>query len=156
MRIGILGDSHEQVKDIDRCIKKLNNVNIIIHTGDMLKDALYITRKHNIPVIGVRGNCDPYNAGEEEILYTANNYNILICHGHNYGVKSSLKMILHRGKNANAHIIVFGHTHIPYYEQVDSIHLLNPGSLAFPRGFSKKSVAIIEINERISIKHIEV
>ena len=156
MLIGVLGDSHEQVKDIDKCIKKLNNVNIIIHTGDMLTDAQYITRKYNIPVLGVRGNCDPYNVGEEEILYTVSNYNILICHGHNYGVKSSLNRILLRGKNVNANIIIFGHTHIPYYEEVDSIHLLNPGSLAFPREFSKKSAAILEINERISIKHIEV
>jgi len=153
--IGVLGDSHHQEKLIDKCIRKLNKVNIIIHTGDMISDAQYITRKYNIPVIGVAGNCDDYGAGNEEIIYNINSHKILVCHGHNYGVKHSLENLYNRGKEAGVSLVIFGHTHVPYYENRNNIHILNPGSIAFPRGFSCRCCAVVEIDEIITIKHVE-
>lgn len=156
MLIGVLGDSHHQTEDIDKCIKELKMVNLIIHTGDMISDANYITEKYNIPVIGVSGNCDPYIKEMEEFIYDVNDTRIFICHGHNYGVKSSLRRLILRGKEVGSNIVIFGHTHIPLYEKFENIHMLNPGSIAYPRGQSNKSMAILEIKERISIKHVGV
>lgn len=156
MLIGVLGDSHQQIEEIDKCIKRLKNVNLIIHTGDMVNDCNYIANKLNIPTIGVLGNCDPYGDGKDEILYEVNNIKIFICHGHRYGVKRSLDKLVKRGKVLGANIVIFGHTHIPIYKESEGMHILNPGSIAFPRGFSKKSIGIIEISERITIKHVDI
>lgn len=154
MKIGVLGDSHRNKEDIDRAIERLKEVDLIIHTGDMITDAQYITDKYHIQVVGVKGNCDIYNKGQEEIICEIGSKRIYVCHGHQYGVKSTLRIIASKGKAQNADVVIFGHTHIPFHEKLDNLHLLNPGSIALPRGLSQKSFALMEINEIISIKHI--
>ena len=47
------------------------------------------------------------------------------------------------GAARNADIIMFGHTHRPYFEERDGITVLNPGSLSFPRQEGRKSSYMI-------------
>ena len=48
-----------------------------------------------------------------------------------------------KGAARNADIIMFGHTHRPYFEERDGITVLNPGSLSFPRQEGRKSSYMI-------------
>ncbi len=41
-------------------------------------------------------------------------------------------------------IYIQGHTHIPKMEVIDGKLYLNPGSLSFPRGMSKKSYIVYQ------------
>ena len=41
--------------------------------------------------------------------------------------------IREEGAARKVDIVMFGHTHKPYFEQKDGITVLNPGSLAYPR-----------------------
>ena len=54
--------------------------------------------------------------------------------------------IFEEGQARKADIIMYGHTHKPFFEQREGITLLNPGSLSFPRQEGRKgSYMIIEI-----------
>ena len=41
-------------------------------------------------------------------------------------------------RSSKVDIVMFGHTHKPYFEQKDGITVLNPGSLAYPRQEGRK------------------
>ena len=66
------------------------------------------------------------------------NKKAFITHGHNYSVSMTKEQILEEGKVRGADIVMFGHTHQPYFEQKDGITLLNPGSLSYPRQIGRK------------------
>lgn len=149
MKIGILGDSHNQYHYLDLAVEKLKDVDLIIHTGDHYHDIKYIEKKHKIKTIGVKGNCDTF--GVEELTTTFGGKRFFICHGHMYGVKSRINSLFYRGKEIQADVAVFGHTHIPFYMVEENMVLVNPGSVAYPRGGSKKSCSKLEINNDIRV-----
>lgn len=149
MKIGVLGDSHLNMEYLNKVIKELKQVDYIIHTGDNYCDFEYIMEKLKIKGIGVKGNCDP--KGPEEIIEEIAGRRFLICHGHRYGVKESLNNLFYRGKEVQADIVIFGHSHVPVYEVIDGLVLLNPGSIAFPRGGSRRSYALLKLNEEVGV-----
>ncbi|NLM03686.1 MAG: metallophosphoesterase [Clostridiales bacterium] len=153
LRIIVISDTHGHVKDIDYLMKDLEDVDYIIHTGDYINDAEYIIKKYDMNVIAVVGNCDFNFTSSREIVKNIGNKVFFITHGHEYNVKYDLNRIFYRGKELGADIVLFGHSHVPSYNKIDEMILLNPGSLSLPRGNSTKSYAIIRINgEEINVE----
>lgn len=152
MKIGVMSDTHGMHSYIDLAMEYLKEVDLIIHGGDNYKDTKYIEKNYNIKVIGVAGNCDIENSCDriEEI----EGKKIFITHGHNYGVKTDINRIFYAGKENNADVVIFGHSHVPLYVEEEGIILLNPGSLSLPRGGSKKSCCIVTIEEDIEVDFI--
>lgn len=155
MKIGIVGDSHLHMETINKVIKELKQMDFIIHTGDNYCDFEYISKTLQIEGIGVSGNCDP--KGIEEVIREIAGKRFLVCHGHHYGVKGSLNTLFYRGKEVNADIVIFGHSHVPFYGKEDGMIMLNPGSISFPRGGSRRSYAILHLEEaiRVEFKNLE-
>jgi len=54
---------------------------------------------------------------------------------------------LYRAAELECIAVFYGHTHLPHYEIIDGIHVLNPGSLAIPFDGTLGSFAIVEISE---------
>ena len=56
--------------------------------------------------------------------------------------------IREEGKARGAEIVMFGHTHRPFFEDDNGIIVLNPGSLSFPRQEGRKgSYMILEMDQ---------
>lgn len=158
MKIAILGDSHNHLEVLDRLHeeKRLKGVELILHTGDMCNDGSYLEEITGIKVIGVKGNSDPvYSDCEMEMILELEGYKILLTHGHRYGVKGSNDRLFYRGKEVGADIVVFGHSHIPLTIEEEHMLLLNPGSIGFPRGLSKKSYGIVTLGNQIKVDLME-
>ncbi|CAH0539033.1 phosphodiesterase [Vibrio marisflavi] len=95
-------------------------------------------------IIAVRGNCDsevdqmlldfPMMVDYSWLLLESGK-RMFITHGHIYNMDN-------RPKLAEGDILVCGHTHIPVAERYHDIYVINPGSITFPRGYSKASYAI--------------
>lgn len=53
-------------------------------------------------------------------------------------------------------LIVFGHSHVPFYEKERSAVFFNPGSLSFPRGGFSPSFGVMEIDDdsKFTVRHI--
>lgn len=156
MKIGVLSDTHKNKASIERALEILSDVDLYIHAGDNFSDSVFISKKTKKPIIAVKGNCDFESGVEDEILFEIEGFLIFLTHGHKYLIKNSYDFILEKAKQLGANIVIFGHSHESELIKKDQIYLLNPGSTALPRGFSKASVALIDINgSDVNIKHLE-
>ena len=146
MKIGVISDTHGYIDGCLEKLKQIDNLNIVIHLGDYVRDALKIENELGKKVIYVKGNCDfSENNVEEDKLIEIEGKKIFITHGHLYSVKSDINRIFYRGKELDADMILFGHSHASMIIESENILILNPGSPTIPRGGSKKSIGIIEI-----------
>ena len=60
-------------------------------------------------------------------------YSIVSQHGHCHYVNARKDMLKSTAKQKGARIALFGHTHVPFCEEMDGILVANPGSLSLPR-----------------------
>ena len=158
MRIGIVSDTHRFTTAIDKAIPYLKHCDLIVHAGDNIDDSYYIEAVTDVPVVAVKGNCDFYSdPGNDEETFMAEDKKVLVCHGHNYGIKYNLYDLEKRAQDSNADIVIFGHSHVPCYEEKDGVVFINPGSTSLPRGGSSKGLGILDVEsgeityERIKI-----
>ena len=117
--------------------------NHVIHLGDHIGDAEELSRLFPmLPVLMVRGNCDFANVGREEVLTEFGKFRFLVCHGHQYGVKSGLLRYGLAAREKLADVALFGHTHQAFCDCSNGIWFVNPGSC----GGIRPSYAVIEIS----------
>lgn len=101
----------------------------ILHLGDLCRDFEELQRRMPMQTMqNVCGNCDGFTETPDQRVLLVEGRRILMCHGHRYRVKSDYGPAVWAAQEANADILLFGHTHIPYCEQVDGLWVLNPGS----------------------------
>ena len=144
MKIGIMSDSHGDRRAIDRAVERAGKVDLWLHAGDCAPDAAYLALVSAVRVENVAGNTDwPDGKTPDEIVVEAAGHRIFLTHGHIYGVRSTLKMLVAAAKEAQADIAVYGHTHVKKLEKKDNLIILNPGSPSRPRDYAP-SFAILE------------
>lgn len=129
----------------------------IIHAGDITERSLLDMLENVAPVIAVKGNADILKLPEEEIL-NIRDKRVLVIHGHNF-LTLDTQNLLYKGLEEEADIVIFGHTHRPYYAKLKymgkEITLLNPGSPTLPR-MSEPTFAILNIGESVEVKFYNV
>lgn len=134
MKLIIVSDTHLRVEGLIHRIREIENVDMILHLGDMVRDASTISKRLGKKVIDVKGNCDMTG---DRIPITRQliwqNKKILMTHGHEYNVKTSLNRLFYKALETQSDIVLFGHTHMPMQETVGGILFFNPGSATFPR-----------------------
>lgn len=142
MLIGVISDTHRYNWVIGEAVKKMGDVDMIIHLGDNVQDVEEIAKFFKGRIISVRGNCDSSKTVPAEIIETIGGKRFLITHGHKYDVKNSMTRLKFKALEAEADVVLFGHTHVSGIAYEDGIWFVNPGSPAVPRD-SFFSVAII-------------
>ena len=148
MRVLVISDTHRTLNKIVSLLKDIkDDIDAVIHLGDNVEDADFIKRNYKLPVYYVAGNCDYNGSALAEQVFELGGKVFYITHGHYYDVKYDQSSLVYRGMEVGADICLFGHTHEPYLEVIKNIVVMNPGSLAFPRGGSKESYGIIKIED---------
>lgn len=136
--------------------KKLyGKIDVVIHSGDSDKmDDSYYTNLCKCPFYMVRGNND-YNDCRDTIIVSVAGKRILVTHGHRYGVYSGTQRLFYGALENKADVAVYGHTHIPFYEEVENVVIVNPGSLTLPRNSRIGSFAVMTIDDegKIIVEH---
>lgn len=131
MKLLILSDSHGAVENMELAVQQ-EMPDAVLHLGDCWRDADDLRGIFpNLPLYQVAGNCDryAYQPDLEERRITSFDSNVFfMVHGHQYGVKSGLLRLELAGREAGARVMLFGHTHRAYAEQVDDILFFNPGA----------------------------
>lgn len=146
MLIAVISDTHRITKFIALAKKAIKDADILIHLGDNIEDVEALERGFKGKVYAVAGNCDYSSKYPKEGILEINSRKIFYTHGDLYGVKSSINNIYYRGKELEADIVLFGHTHQHIIEKGDGIVLMNPGSVSLPR-LKGRYIGIIEIND---------
>ncbi|UMZ72829.1 YfcE family phosphodiesterase [Natranaerofaba carboxydovora] len=147
MRIAVLSDTHREVKKAEDALIMLGEFDCLFHAGDFYEDFLKLKYKFPVSIAeAVRGNCDSHSY-PERLMIDLFSYRILLVHGHQYNVKSSLNSLRFAAKELNVDIVIFGHTHVAckVEDQDENILYFNPGSVLETGG--KSSVGVIEIDE---------
>ena len=108
----------------------------IIHLGDLLEDAEELTYAYpNIPVCMVPGNCDGWTMQPLKRQITLCGKQILLSHGHFWNVKRNYHAAIAEARACGVHVLLFGHTHVPYCEQLeDDLWVMNPGPASVSYG----------------------
>jgi len=147
MKILVFSDSHRKpIKMLELANKLALDVGIIVHLGDCYDDFSLLQKSFpNHCLHGIAGNCD-FN-GPPDCLFEQHGKRIWLTHGHRYGVKGGTEHLAYEAAERGADICLFGHTHIASAQMQDGIWLMNPGSIAFPRGYERESYGIIDITE---------
>lgn len=132
----MLSDTHSRngTRLEGRAAEAVAEAEMVIHAGDFVTegalDAFYdeaeaLRAVHgNVDADGVRDRLSAVRTVEYEGVRVA------VAHGHEHS-ETGLAML---GRERDADLVAFGHSHVPGVEQAGDVVLLNPGSHADPRG----------------------
>ncbi len=154
MLIGAISDTHDNLPQIEKAVKYLNEqkVGLVLHAGDYVAGfVIPQLAKLNCPLIGVFGN----NDGDHELLkkrfsetsnctlhdrfaqLTTDNYHIALLHGHEAELLSA---IIDTGY---FDAVIHGHSHYKGVEFMGKTLAINPGELC---GYltGKSTIALLD------------
>lgn len=144
MKIGLLSDTHSKVGRSQKAIDhlKANQAAFLIHAGDIVKpEILQQLKNSGLPYLAVYGNNDA------KLVEYHNNYN-LVQEPHYFTLAKTKCKLMHLPfyMNADAEVVIFGHTHIFECDFKNKTLFLNPGeTCARDEPFS--SCALLEITD---------
>ena len=136
MKLLVFSDSHGSTFTMREALKRnRGTVDYAIHAGDGADD--FISLAHEFPDVtfrAVRGNCDYTSPLPPEESFRAEDVDVLVVHGHKFGVKLSTGSLLAEARRRGAGLVIYGHTHTAREEYVPSwggfgeVQLFNPGA----------------------------
>lgn len=146
--VGLIADTHmpDRLAELPpQIFEILRGVDLLLHAGDV--GGLHVLDQLSAiaPLAAVHGNDETAEAQRElpyQQLIAIAGQRIVLTHAHypdraeelasrrDDSWRPKLERRLAFGHRAGAHIVVFGHTHIPMACQVDHMLLVNPGALA--------------------------
>lgn len=145
MRAGVVSDIHGSYQHLQRALRAMGQIDLLIHAGDGYRDLLKLRRElDSLAVQAVAGNCDLQADCPEETIFRLDQWRIFLTHGHLYGVKSDLRRLAARGRELGVDLVIFGHTHRPERREERGLTLFNPGSLYPARAYGCLSYGVIE------------
>lgn len=148
MKVGVFSDSHGNLITLKKALDQMGAVDVIIHLGDYVEDALYLRTLTNIPIHILKGNMDQFTEeGSPYLFTTIGGFKFFATHGHQYGVKNNLDQLYHTAREKNAEVIIFGHTHEAFIQDDGQILIMNPGSIGAPRRGDPESYGLITTYE---------
>ena len=149
MKILVTSDSHGAKNNIVKAIA-LETPDAVLHLGDRITDCIDAELEYpDILLRSIRGNCDRSSALDiDEFVLCGKRF--LMTHGHLYGVKTGYSRVIDAAIIRCVDVLLFGHTHIPYYSVIDDIVIVNPGSI----GEGSRSYAVLDITDKqITCEH---
>ncbi|KAF5066281.1 Calcineurin-like phosphoesterase superfamily domain protein [anaerobic digester metagenome] len=160
MLIGVISDTHipERASEIPETVfKTFENVDMILHAGDLVSPDVIDALKEIAPMKCVQGNMDRMYHMElpESEVMEVEGFKIGLNHGEVYprGDTQQLKYI---AMELGVEILITGHTHWSFIKDLGGVLLLNPGSPTVPR-LSDPSVMLLEIeNQKIDTEIIKI
>ena len=143
MKVLAFSDSHGNRSVLSHAVA-LEMPGLILHLGDHDGDCSLVEREFpEIPLRSVRGNCDYSSAGLDVDEFTFGGKRFFMAHGHLYNVKIGFSSIINAAARRGADVLLFGHTHVPYYSVIGSVSVINPGSIAI----GSKTYAVLEFKD---------
>ncbi len=148
MRLGIIADTHGLLRP--EVLEVFQDVDRILHAGDIGDLELLIELEAMAPVTAVSGNTDGVDVQSRlpRVVETQlDGFEIVVTHGDQFGVPTPEKL---SAAYPEAQIIIYGHTHRPLLQVLDLVvTVMNPGSAGHRRFGLAPSVGIMELEPGI-------
>ena len=149
-RIGVISDTHvpqHAPRVPDTALRHFEDVELIVHAGDLSSLAVIGQLSAYAPVEAVQGNVEL-----PDVVTALPVKRHVVVGGCLIGIVHILGERAHYARNArrefaDARVVIFGHSHIPYLEDHDGLLLLNPGSATDRRREPHCSIALLTITD---------
>ena len=159
MRVGIIADTH--VPSVAHALPPklfdvFQGVELILHAGDIVELSVLDELRSIAPVEAVAGNMDAHHVQQRlpaKKILTLGRFTVGLTHG-KYKIEVQKEMI--RKEFGRVDLIVFGHSHTPFWGRVGDVLFLNPGSPTDDRHAPYHSVAILYVGEELSAEIIRI
>jgi putative phosphoesterase len=159
MRVGVLSDTHvpAAARVLPPAVFELfKNVDLILHAGDIVDLSVIEELRAIAPVEAVAGNMDNAEAHlkfpSKKVLHLGA-FKIGLIHG-KYKIDVQREMI--RKEFDAIDLIVYGHSHTPFWGKVDGVYYLNPGSPTDKRYTPFNSIALLEVGDELNAEIIKI
>jgi putative phosphoesterase len=151
--VGLIADTHipARAKCIPKMVFKIfENVNFIVHAGDLVQMEVIDDLEQLAPVLAVHGNMDG-----PEVTGALPKLNALKIYNWKIGVMHDPNTLFGRGKMREIakqngfDVLVYGHTHNANVKWEGQILYINPGSPTDPMAsfINKPSVALLKVTK---------
>ncbi|NLL50409.1 MAG: metallophosphoesterase [Eubacteriaceae bacterium] len=148
MKIYVLSDCHEDDTTLHVLFQKAGKVDFVIFLGDGIATFKQALLPYHLPYAAVKGNNDRGAQEPFDKVLTLKGRRFFLTHGHQYNVGTEKNALAAKAKEVGCETAFFGHTHMPFYKEVDGIMLINPGSTFYGRRGSKKSYGVLCLEEK--------
>ena len=157
MKVGIISDTHVPGAASSlpgKVFDVFAGVDLILHAGDIIDQSVLDELAIIAPVEAVAGNMD----GKElhlrlpaKKVLTLGKFMVGLIHG-KYRIDIQKEMI--RKEFGAVDLIVYGHSHMPFWGRVGDVLFLNPGSPTDTRYAPYNSVALLTVGDALSAEII--
>lgn len=153
VRVAVVSDSHGAAGAAEKLARSAGRVDRLFHLGDHAREAeMFAEAVGAESFLAVRGNCDGRDEAETTEMAYIFGHRIMLTHGHEYNVKTSLLRLSLAAQEMEVEAVLFGHTHQSAIDFAGGMLMVNPGSISRPR-LMRPSFAILEITrDRIAPK----
>ena len=148
-KIGVISDTHvPHFKKLPEAIwEQFGEVELIIHAGDLSVLSVLDELETIAPVVAVQGNVE-----EDEVMLKLPIKREIVVGHCRIGIVHILGDSHNRARVARqefptARVVVFGHSHIPWNEDVNGQLLFNPGSATDRRRQPRCSIGLLHVDD---------
>lgn len=159
MKIGVLSDTHIPTPHSAlpaKVFELFQDVDLILHAGDIVGLEVLDELRALAPVEAVAGNMDGLEAHQklsDKKVLQLGKHRVGLIHG-KYKIDIQRDMILQEFENVD--LIVYGHSHQPFWGKHGNILFLNPGSPTDKVHAPYNSVAILTLNDDINAEIVKI
>jgi len=166
-RLGIISDTHGDLRGWTEARKIWGEVDAVLHAGDVFyhgprnplpeeygpKSLAKALNEFPMPLFIARGNCDApvdQNMIRWPLLSSLvplwwREKLIFLSHGENFSEVRELAL------RCGADLLITGHTHVASVQREERTIFLNPGSASLPKGRDPASVALLDLREIVIV-----
>lgn len=148
MKVGVISDTHVPaiVPSLPPAVFEVfKDVDLILHAGDIVDLSVLDDLRAIAPVEAVAGNMDDMRVHQalplKKVLQLGM-FRVGLIHG-KWKIDIQKEMI--RKEFEDIDLIVYGHSHTPFWGRVEGMLFLNPGSPTDKRYTPYNSVAILDV-----------
>ncbi len=159
MKIGVLSDTHIPTGSPalpPRVFELFSGVDLILHAGDIVSLSVLDELKAIAPVEAVAGNMDDAEVQSRlprKKILTIGRFRVGLTHG-KYKIDLQRQMI--RQEFDNVDLIVYGHSHAPFWGRENGVYFLNPGSPTDKRYAPFNSVALLDAGDELNAEIVRI
>ncbi len=153
MKVGVISDTHVPgaAPSLPPAVFEIfKGVDLILHAGDIVEPSVLNELEAVAPVEAVAGNMDNDELHRKlpaRKVLTLGRFSVGLTHG-KYRIDVQREMI--RKEFGDVDLIVYGHSHIPFWGKVGDVLFLNPGSPTDKRYAPYNSVALLTVGDALS------
>ena len=159
MKVGVISDTHipSIMPALPPAVFEIfKGVDLILHAGDIVELSVLDELSAIAPVEAVAGNMDGSEVHSKlppKKVIPIGGYSVGLIHG-KYKIDVQKEMIMKEFERVD--LIIYGHSHTPFWGKVGGVYFLNPGSPTDKRYAPYNSVALLHVGDGLKAEIVRI